>query len=158
MFKNKIKKGIAMGLATVALCTSTVPAMAAEIEPRTSEDAVWQFEISDATTWHSLGQARKKADYTKVYVSWSTGGAVGSMQSRVFGSEYIGSTKYDCGTRTAGTYHTYYIPGLGKYSLTNYVKENKFDYAEVRVCGTGKTGYVSGAWSPDSVGSYTVIS
>lgn len=60
MFKNKIKKGIAMGLATVALCTSTVPAMAAEIEPRTSEDAAWQFEISDATTWHSLGQARKK--------------------------------------------------------------------------------------------------
>lgn len=79
------------------------------------------------------------------------------MQGRVFGSEYSGSTKYDCGTDTVGKFHTYYIPGLGRYSLTNYVKEKEFDYAEVRVCGTGKTGYVSGDWSPDSVGLYTVL-
>lgn len=152
---NRVKKLLALGMTAVTLCLSTVPAMAAEIETRSSADTTWQFDISDATTWHSLGVAREKANTTKVYVNWETGGAVGSMIGRVFG---VGDTTRDCGTSQAGAYHTYYIPKLGKYSLTNYVYENGFRKAQVKVCGTGKTGYVSGKWSPDSVGSYTVIS
>lgn len=154
----ELNKGLmAICLVMVTLCIGVVPVAAAEIEPRTSKDENWQFNITNATTWHSLGVARAKENSTSIYVNWETGGAVGSMQGRAFGVNADGSNVLDCGTLVPGDYHTYYIPKLGKYSLINYVYENHLPRAQVKVCGTGKTGYVSGKWSPDSVGSYTPL-
>lgn len=48
---------------------------------------------------------------------------------------------------------------IGEYFIANYVKENGKNYCRLFITAAypGTSGYASGAWSPDSVGSYPVV-
>lgn len=51
------------------------------------------------------------------------------------------------------------IVPTGQYFITNYVKETHHDYCYLNIttANQGTSGWLSGAWSPDSVGSYPVV-
>lgn len=156
MLNKKMRRLMAMSLAAVSLCTTTVPAMAAEIEPRTSKDTPWNFYVPNGTVWMSLSECKPKDDRTKVYVYWATSGGISYLNTKVYGTASDGSHPVESGG-APGVSHTYLLPGLGKYSLTNMVKENGYNYAVVKVQGIGAASSISGKWSPDSVGTYTII-
>lgn len=159
MSKKLLKRMATAGLAAALTVGAALPVSAAaeNIQPRTSEDEGWGFYISDSSTWHSIGSPRGKDNKSSVYLYWQSGSYVGSLSARVYGVSDSGSL-VDCGTRQAGTTHTYYIPGKGQYSIINYVYENGYRSATMKLKGNGAIGSVSGVWSPDSVGSYTPIS
>lgn len=48
---------------------------------------------------------------------------------------------------------------VGEYFITNYVKENGKNYCRLYITAaySGTSGYVTGEWSPDSVGSYPIV-
>ena len=134
-----------------------VSAAADNVQPRTSVDQEWSFYISDTTTWQNAGSERPKENDTSIYFYWRDGTYSGSLALRVLGTSASGGSAVDCGTSTPGVAHTYTVPRKGQYSIVNYVYENGYRYARIQCRGKGAKGDTFGAWSPDSVGSYTVL-
>lgn len=156
MVNKTVKKICAVCLTTAMLLSSVIPVAAAEIEPRISKNSSWSFYVPNATVWTALTEQKPKDNATKVYVYWATSGGISYLNAKIYGADKDGRNQKECGGSNGGP-HPYRLPGLGKYSLTNYVREHGYDFAVVKVQGIGAASNISGQWSPDSVVTYTVI-
>lgn len=117
-----------------------------------NSDSPWSYTLSVQDSSYHFVQQRKKEDDTYVYVRWSDKtGTLKALNLKVYGDGV------DCGTQNKGVSHTYYISHTGRYSLVNYVFENGCSMCKVGFKSNDGYGVAQGVWSPDSIGTYTVI-
>ena len=115
-------------------------------------DIAWGYNLSVQNSSYRFTQNIEKVNDTSVYVKWSDKtGTLSALNLKVYGDGR------DCGTNKIGTSHTYYVPGLGQYSVINYVNENGCKMCSVGFRANSGYGVAQGLWSPDSAGSYTKI-
>ncbi len=121
-----------------------------------NDDTPWRFYISTTDTSYRNGEIREKEDYSSVYLYWMESDGVHTLNVMVYGSKAeSNSGMIPCGNRSDAQVYT--ISSLGQYSIYNSVKEKGNSYAQLRYKSQSGNGNVSGKWSPDSTGSYTVL-
>ena len=120
-------------------------------------DKTWSFALSLTNTVRQFVQKEAKDNDSYIYVKWSStnGGNLSKISVAPYG--YRGTSRFFAGTR-AEQDREYIVPHTGAYFLTNYVNECGGDAAVVSFRGYVGYGNAVGKWSPDSIGSYTVLS
>ncbi len=121
-------------------------------------DSDWTATLSTSdSSYKSIG-TRIKDDYSYIYVYWSSKTSnLSALNAKVYGLYVQAGGEFECGSNNVGTQHTYLLSSTKQYSLTNYVKENGFALARVKIRSNAGSGIASGKWSPDSYGLYTIL-
>ena len=143
------KLDLIMGLMVVCLF---ICILQTRVKAANTSDSAWKFTLSvQDASYKYVGQRAKEND-SYVYLKWSEKtGTLSALNARVLGDGA------DCGTPVVGVEHTYYVWALGQYSIVNYVNENKRTKCNLGLRSNAGYGDAIGLWSPDSVGTYTVI-
>ena len=123
--------------------------------PLSVSASTWDTTISNTLVGFTFDEAyispkREKDNYSSVYMKSEVQIA---LDVRTLGSNVsTGSNGLNC-TKNGKAYIT-----QGSWFIYNSIKENGLRYANIQVSTYYKytSGIVSGAWSPDSVGTYTV--
>ena len=135
----KLKRVCAFCASALMLASSALPASAANIT-----DTKWSFELSYNSTSH-VTPAREKTNTSGTYVYYQ-GGTPDTLQCDVLNSE----NQSMC--RKTGPID------VGKKGLiAQYVYEEGFRWAKLKLFTSETQGGAEGVWSPDSVGSYPYI-
>ena len=144
--KMKKRKWLASVLLTmVATMSLSIPAFAGEPETRTAEDSTipstYVGYISGFNT-----DIREKDNYSYHYIRNDSGFSLCVL-----------SKSYS--DRVNRTQNGRAIVPSGEYFIANYVKESGKNecFLNITSAYSGLSGFASGAWSPDSVGSYPVV-
>ena len=126
-------------------------------------DTEWSFNISTSNSSYSLSDVRPKYDASSFYVYWMSKTGPTSFYLQTYGS--LTNSK---SSMVAYNYNgVKLIPGTGRYSVRNLVyetfkKEHEENGKTIYACFGAKastiSGYIGGLWSPDSSGSYTLLS
>jgi hypothetical protein len=135
----KFKKILSVALLMCTTMVSTIPAYA-----NNSSDTTLPTEYISSTTYVST-EYRAKTDDSYHYIFNQT-----SIEVRAISYSQNGT---NC---TKGSYAA--IPSNSKRFITNYVYENGYSNCRLSIRSniSGASAILSGKWSPDSVGSYTV--
>ena len=136
----KLKRVCAFCASVLMLASSALPASALE----SYKDTEWEFDISYNQMSHTT-ELREKNNTSGTYVYYE-GGTPASLRCDVLNA----SGKSMC--RKIGSIK------LGKKGLiAQYVYENGYRSARLKVTSSTTYGGAGGKWSPDSVGSYPYI-
>ena len=140
---RKIKRLLALGAAALMLVSSmSVPVFADNPNIR---DEPWGFTIGPGSVYHITG-AREKRDASSTYVHYETG------TKPSLGVDVLNEAgKSQC--KKTGTIK------LGQKGLMyQFVYENGFEKCKLKLfTNNNADGGANGKWSPDSIGTYTVI-
>lgn len=140
---KKIKKLLALGAA--ALMLTSAFALPTSADETNHHDTKWGFTIGPGSVYH-ITEAREKVDASSTYVYYRTG----SKSS--LGVDVLNNAgKSQC--KKTGTIK------LGQKGLMyQFVYENGEKYCKLKLMSPNNTdGGANGDWSPDSIGTYTVI-
>lgn len=136
----KLKRVCAFCASVLMLASSALPASALE----SYKDTEWEFDISYNQTSYTTPK-RPKTNTSGTYVYYESG-TPASLRCDVLNE----SGKSMC--RKIGSIK------LGKKGLiAQYVYENGYRWAKLKVTSSTTYGGAGGLWSPDSVGSYPYI-
>ena len=139
------KKLVAMCMAAMMALGAAAPAYAAN-----TSDMEYEFYI---TATYKRTPGREKTNTTKVYTYYYDGPWHLAFQT------YGATSENGAGTnKTKGG--TVYIEKDDPSSITNYIKEDGFSYAYLRVNSADEDGMgytARGVWSPDSSRNYHVV-
>lgn len=122
-------------------------------------DTSWSFDISVNNNNYQRSDRRPKYDSSSFYVFWSTAAGPSSFYLQTYGS----LTNSDSSMMPYNYNGRVYVPQTGRYSVRSLVYESlggsgKTVYACFGVKSATTSGYIGGVWSPDSAGSYNVLS
>ncbi len=122
-------------------------------------DTDWSFNITTTNNSYSLSDIRPKDDDSSFYVQFISTNGPTSFYLQTYGG--LENNKSSMEPHNYGGIK--FIPKTGRYSVRNMVYEDLHDYGEnIYACfgvkASSISGYIGGVWSPDSVGSYTVLS
>lgn len=135
----KLKRVCAFCASALMLASSALPASAVNYN-----DTPWKYDISYNQMSYTT-KSRSKQDTSGTYVFYE-GGTPASLRCDVLNQ----SGKSMC--RKIGSI------SLGKKGLiAQYVYENGYRWAKLKVTSSTTYGGAEGEWSPDSVGSYPYI-
>ena len=138
-----------MAVAAGVIAVSSVGSMAFANNHYDTKAQLYLDEASGISEAYTVGRYKDDDSYGYVRNEWSTDG-------RDYAVALV-SCDNDGGTEYYEDFKLKYYRVDGKmedeYYLTNYVKENGYDYAAVKVCSDLDSPYwVEFWWSPDSVG------
>lgn len=119
-------------------------------------DVGWGYNIYAADSTYHMAAPRQKQDTSPMYVYWSSTGGSSKLYIQTYGG--TGKTISDMKVCNAGN-NIRIMRGTGKYSVRNLVRETYGvnSYGTFGVRGYEGSGTVSGWWSVDSSGRYTII-
>lgn len=142
---RKIKRLVGVILAMAMIMSFSIPVFASEPETRSSVDSTIPRTFIGYSSGLDTG-TRYKEDYSYIYISNTAG----------FNLKVVAKATVNNSNQTRGKYA---IVPIGEYFITNSVRENGYDrcFLNIKTATVGTSGYVTGKWSPDSVGSYPVV-
>lgn len=122
-------------------------------------DTEWSFNISTSNNTYQKSDIRPKYDSSSFYVFWSTAAGPTSFYLQTYG----GLTSFESSMVPYNYNGAVYVQKTGRYSVRSLVYENlggsgKTVHACFGVKAVTTSGYIGGVWSPDSAGSYNVLS
>lgn len=141
-----MKKRIAFVL-TLSMALSVFSAVS--VVAKNSSDTSFSFTVTGKP---SSTEARYKEDSSKVYVYYTEGAYTTAFQTWGTNSGSGGANTTKGGTA--------YVNKNVKSSISNYVFEQDYDMAYLKVIATNENNVgkkTSGKWSPDSTRNYTVV-
>lgn len=149
MKKFKWIMGSILSLGMVA--TLALPVCAQEPTARSATDSTIPSRFISYTTEYNTDH-RQKDTSGYIYLKNDAG-----FNLWVIAKASVNSA--NCMSRDPNNYYAHSIVPTGQYFLTNYVIERGYGncYLNLTTATSGTSGYVKGAWSPDSVGSYPII-
>lgn len=142
-----------MAVAAGVIAVSSVGSMAFANNHYDTEAQLYLDEASGISEAYTVGRYKEDDSYGYVKHLWSTDG-------RDYAVALVASDN-DGGTEHYEDFELVYYKVYGKgneennneYYLTNYVKENGYNYAAIKACSDLDIPYwVDFLWSPDSVG------
>lgn len=144
----KRKKWLLGSILTMAIVMSlSVPALANNQESRSSSDSTFPSPfIGYAITSGYKTGLREKENDSYHYIKNTSG-----FNLWVISEGYPGYKNVTNGGHAI-------VPN-GEYFITNFVSEKGYSKCRLNIttASSGTSGYLTGAWSPDSVGSYPVV-
>ncbi len=140
----KIKKNVAVCIMACTVATSTLTASAS------AKDSVFPTQYISSSSYY-VSKWRYKDNTTSHYIKNTS-----SLELRVISYSYSNVNRTKNGSAV--------IPGNSERFINNFIRERYNDHTEndsrcklsIRCNISGASGKISGAWSPDSVGSYIV--
>lgn len=147
----KCKRILALALCLVTLVSvMSVTAFAAN----TSDTKFTNFKLN-SNEWFYLITPREKTNDSKVYLYYTTG-TYNAVRAKVYGKTTYSSTTNNNCTYYDGSVVSYVTCVKGtKYSIGNLVYERDYPWATLGFWSQ-YTDTISGVWSPDSAGTYTI--
>lgn len=119
-------------------------------------DAYWGYTISASSATYHLAAPRQKQDSSPMYVYWASTSGPTKMYIQTYGGKGQSiSDMHVCNT----SYGVKIMRGTGRYSVSSLVYETYGlnSYGSFGVRGYEGSGTVSGQWSVDSSGRYTLL-
>lgn len=120
------------------------------------EDSKWEFAFNSSDKKQRHPDPRDKYTSSNIYFNWGSvvNGTITSMEVSPYG--YIGTQYVQAGTETGGRMR-YVASTTGKYEIKNFVKKIGCNKATIGMRAYKGSGVAKGKWSPDCLGSYTVL-
>lgn len=139
-----------MGLTDMAMADNT-------------DQTEWRFQFTAGENNSRYLTRREKYTDSYIYLKWSNqyAGNVASFYAAPYGAKELSgdleTVGYKKGSAEESLERKCVVPRIGEYRITNYVHENGYAYAALKMWGKTGSGYAYGTWSPDSFGSGTVL-
>lgn len=164
---SRVKKSIMMMAITLMMIVTGL-GIAQKNALASSSDEAWSFSLSVNSSVFRHMTGREKENSTKIYIYWSAtyGGDLSQIKVYACGASGPNGTPVNASRSDPSANPIYgFMYGAGQYSLTNYVYEinnstaykGTMPYARPGLKSNAGSGAAQGWWSPDSIGSYTVI-
>lgn len=134
-------------LSLVLVVALEVPAFAKEPETRTIEDSTFPTRFIGYSTSSGYNTILRGKDDKSYHYIMNTSG---------FNLWVISKAGRDKSNQTIGGHAI--VPN-GEWFIANLIKERGYStcYLNITTATSGTSGYLSGKWSPDSVGNYPVV-
>lgn len=117
--------------------------------PASNVDRAFSFYFPTYGAVKDTGHQPKEND-SSLYMFYSGNGPAYTAKALGYNNFYVAKDcSFDPADGTKYSYQYRFYPGTKRF-MYNYVKENGYHYAGIRVISSG-TGTVAGVWSPDSV-------
>lgn len=117
--------------------------------PASNVDRAFSFYFPTYGAVKDTGHQPKEND-SSLYMFYSGNGPAYTAKALGYNNFYVAKDcSFDPADGTKYSYQYRFYPGTKRF-MYNYVKENGYHYAGIRVTSSG-TGTVAGVWSPDSV-------
>jgi len=145
-------------LLAVVLAVAAIISVMAVTAFANNQDAEFTRFTLNSREWYYLLDAREKEDSSPVYLNLENS-SVSSVRVRAYGRpvhDYVGGNSVNL-TFYDGAVRSYVTCVRGtKYSISSLIYERGYPWATLGFWSTTNGAWVTGEWSADSVGSYTV--
>lgn len=150
--KNKIVTGIMLAMMAFCVTDGAKAALAGNIA-----DTAWSFNLSVNNKDPQYTETRGKQDYSYMYVNWQYSyNTLSRIKVSPLAVNSYG-TRVGAGYKNSTAERWVILNLTGEYRVTNYVKENGYNNACFGMLGETGSGYATGLWSPDSVGTAPIL-